>query len=190
MMMAEKRRFPDKTIFLKGDARAPYGAVRVRHASAPRRPRSRTSCSAPKKIKSDGECSPAAATLASPYFDGDHPMAMDVGGKKAAPRRHQRHAAHRRRARAAHHLHGADAVDAEAPDRDRAQEGGGRRAGDAAGRDDHGRVHRQARADGQQRVGRARGARRASWRSGSKRAARRSCSSRPRTRRPTARSCA
>lgn len=29
VITAEKRRFPDKSIFLKGDARAPYGAVRV-----------------------------------------------------------------------------------------------------------------------------------------------------------------
>jgi len=29
VLTAEKRRFPDKSIFLKGDARAPYGAVRV-----------------------------------------------------------------------------------------------------------------------------------------------------------------
>ena len=29
MMLAEKRRFPDKSVFLKADARAPYGAVRV-----------------------------------------------------------------------------------------------------------------------------------------------------------------
>ena len=29
MLTAEKRRFPDKSIFLKGDTRAPYGAVRV-----------------------------------------------------------------------------------------------------------------------------------------------------------------
>ena len=29
MMTAEKRRFPDKSVFLKGDSRAPYGAVRA-----------------------------------------------------------------------------------------------------------------------------------------------------------------
>jgi biopolymer transport protein TolR len=29
VLTAEKRRFPDKSIFLKGDTRAPYGAVRV-----------------------------------------------------------------------------------------------------------------------------------------------------------------
>ena len=29
VLLAEKRRFPDKSIFLKGDTRAPYGAVRV-----------------------------------------------------------------------------------------------------------------------------------------------------------------
>ena len=29
VLTAEKRRFPDKSIFLKGDARAPYGAIRV-----------------------------------------------------------------------------------------------------------------------------------------------------------------
>jgi biopolymer transport protein TolR len=29
VLTAEKRRFPDKSIFLKGDNRAPYGAVRV-----------------------------------------------------------------------------------------------------------------------------------------------------------------
>jgi biopolymer transport protein ExbD len=29
MMLAERRRFPDKSVFLKGDARAPYGAVRA-----------------------------------------------------------------------------------------------------------------------------------------------------------------
>jgi len=28
MMLAERRRFPDKSVFIKGDARAPYGAVR------------------------------------------------------------------------------------------------------------------------------------------------------------------
>jgi biopolymer transport protein TolR len=28
MVSAERRRFPDKTVYLKGDARAPYGAVR------------------------------------------------------------------------------------------------------------------------------------------------------------------
>ena len=29
VLLAEKRRFPDKSIFLKGDTRAPYGAVRL-----------------------------------------------------------------------------------------------------------------------------------------------------------------
>ena len=29
VMTAERRRFPDKSVFLKGDARAPYGVVRV-----------------------------------------------------------------------------------------------------------------------------------------------------------------
>jgi biopolymer transport protein ExbD len=29
VLTAEKRRFPDKSIFLKGDTRAPYGAVRL-----------------------------------------------------------------------------------------------------------------------------------------------------------------
>jgi biopolymer transport protein TolR len=29
VMTAEKRRYPDKSVFLKGDARAPYGAVRA-----------------------------------------------------------------------------------------------------------------------------------------------------------------
>jgi len=29
VLLAEKRRFPDKSIFLKGDSRAPYGAVRL-----------------------------------------------------------------------------------------------------------------------------------------------------------------
>ena len=29
VMTAERRRYPDKSVFLKGDARAPYGVVRV-----------------------------------------------------------------------------------------------------------------------------------------------------------------
>ncbi len=29
VLTAERRRFPDKSVFLKGDSRAPYGAVRV-----------------------------------------------------------------------------------------------------------------------------------------------------------------
>jgi biopolymer transport protein TolR len=29
VMTAEKRRFPDKSVFVKGDARAPYGVVRI-----------------------------------------------------------------------------------------------------------------------------------------------------------------